>query len=101
MINNKENIILDEIFLYLFEAKINKYFNTIEEKNKDTEGENNKYVEKLKSLSFKYLKKSIDFIEEKELKSKPLYYLSLIYSIAYLKWYFYNYVDILVNHHAQ
>ena len=68
MINNKENIILDEIFLYLFEAKINKYFNTIEENNKDTEGENNKYVEKLKSLSFKYLKKSIDFIEEKEHK---------------------------------
>ena len=68
MINNKENIILDEIFLYLFETKINKYFNTIEENNKDTEGENNKYVEKLKSLSFKYLKKSIDFIEEKEHK---------------------------------
>ena len=68
MINNKENIILDEIFLYLFETKINKYFNTIDENNKDTEGENNKYVEKLKSLSFKYLKKSIDFIEEKEHK---------------------------------
>ncbi len=102
MINNKENIILDEIFLYLFETKINKYFNTIDENNKDTEGENNKYVEKLKSLSFKYLKKSIDFIEEKEVhKSKPLYHLGLIYSIAYLKCYFYNYVDILVNYHAQ
>ena len=99
MINDKENIILDEIFLYLFETKINKYFNTIEENNKN-EGEDNKYVEKLKSLSLKYLKKSINFIEEKD-ESKPLYHLGLIYSIAYLKCYFYNYVDILVNHHLE
>ena len=100
VVNKKENIILDEIFLYLFETKINKYFNTIEENNKNIEGEKNKYEEKLKSLSLKYLKKSINFIEEKD-ESKPLYHLGLIYSIAYLKCYFYNYVDILVKHHAE
>ena len=97
MINKKENIIIDEIFLYLFETKINKFFNTIDKKNNKTEGKENKYEEKLKSLSFKYLKKSINNIEFND-KSKPLAHLGIIYSIAYIKCYLYNYLDIIIHY---
>ena len=85
MLNDEKNIIIDELLLYLFENRINYYFNQIKIKE-----------EKIKNISFEYLKKSIHFIETSDEKRK-LNHLGIIYAIAYIKCYFYHFLNIIYN----
>ena len=77
LINSQENIILDEILMYLFEIKINAFFN-----NSDLT------IEKIvNGISIKYLNKCINILTR---KIKPyLQHLAILYSISFIKSYFY------------
>ena len=92
MLNDKKNILIDELFLYLFENRINYYFNNIKQEE-----------EKIKSKSLEYLKKSINFIEETDENetTTKLNHLGIIYAIAYIKCYFYYFSNIIFNNNNQ
>ena len=67
----------DEILLYVFEIKINSYF----------ESKNNSINNQLSELSLEYFKLSVQFIEEHNLQINNNNKLGFLYSIAYIKCY--------------
>ena len=81
LLNSQNNIILDEILIYLFEIKINSFLNN-----------DHLTIDKLiDGIIIEYLKKCIDVLNG---KIKPrLKNLAILYSISFIKSYFY----LLVN----
>ena len=77
LLNNSNDEILDEILLFVFEIKINLYF----------ESKNNSINNQLSELSLEYFKLSVQFIEEHNLQINNNNKLGFLYSIAYIKCY--------------
>jgi hypothetical protein len=77
LLNSQNNIILDEILMYLFEIKINSFLN-----------DSHLTIDKLiDGIIIKYLNKCIDVLNG---KIKPrLNNLAILYSISFIKSYFY------------
>ena len=77
LLNSQENIILDEILIYLFEIKINTFLN-----NSDLT------IEKIiNGIIIKYLVKCINILTGKI--NPVLNHLAILYSISFIKSYFY------------
>ena len=94
-INTLNSSELNEILLYLFETQCQSYFKKILDMHK------NQYTGEccqnlLLGISFNYLKKSMQFLFEN--KNKTDNNILKLYSIAYIKTYFYYYVEINYNH---
>ena len=77
LLNNSNDEILDEILLFVFEIKINAYF----------ESKKNSINNQLSDLSFEYFKLSVNFIEENNFQINNNNKLGFLYSIAYIKSY--------------
>ena len=80
-----------KLILFYCETIIEKYFQDI--KNKEENNNRIKYQNLLENDSFNYLKKCFGFINSKIQKNK----LIELYSIAYIKRYIINYIDILFS----
>ena len=91
--NQKENIILNDIILYLFESYVNLYFDSIK-------GEEEIIINKtIFDLSLDYLNKSLCFIDSVLKKNENILYqhLGFLLSVAYSKCYLIRFVDIITN----
>ena len=77
LLNSQENIILDEILMYLFEIKINTFLN-----DSDLTIEN-----LVNGITIKYLIKCINILSGKI--NPDLKHLAILYSISFIKAYFY------------
>ena len=88
--DKKNNPILNEIILYLFECKIIPYF--YPEVNEDDN--NNKKDYKILNLSFEYFKICVNFLDDySKYINQKLNHLKMLYYIAYVKCYLYNFVE--------
>ena len=88
--NLENNIIIDEILLYLFESYVNSYFDSIK-------GEEQFIIkETLFGLSLDYLDKSLTFIESVLKKNNILYeHIGFLLSIVYLKCYLVRMIEVI------
>ena len=77
-----------KLVLYYLENIIEKYFKNIKE-DKDE----NKYKNLLEKSSLNYLEKSIDFLYDNNIKDE----FNILYSIAYIKRYIINYIDVVFS----
>ena len=88
--NLENNIIIDEILLYLFESYVNSYFDSIK-------GEEQFIIkETLFGLSLDYLDKSLTFIESVLKKNNILYeHIGFLLSIVYIKCYLVRMIEVI------
>ena len=87
------NIIIEETLIDLFESYINIYFSEI------TGNEKEKILKTTKGLSLKYLKKSLNFLNDiydnnKKYKNE---YLGILFASSYIKIYLIKLIDIIMN----
>ena len=88
--NLENNIIIDEILLYLFESYVNSYFDSIK-------GEEQFIIkETLFGLSLDYLDKSLTFIQSVLKKNNILYeHIGFLLSIVYIKCYLVRMIEVI------
>ena len=89
----ENNIIIDEILLYLFESYVNAYFESIQ-------GDEQYIIQQtLFGLSLDYLDKSLIFIDSVLKKNENILYehLGFLLSVGYIKCYLARMVDIITN----
>ena len=92
--NQKENKILDEVLLYLFESYVISYFDS----HSGNEEESIKNI--IEGISLKYLDKSLLFIDnytKNNLKDYTYPHLAMLISIAYIRVYLNKLIDIEMN----
>ena len=87
---NKENIVLKEVLLYLFENAINSYFENCGNKIKEKKDNNNKFILK---EPFKYFKICIEYLDNNENDN----ILNVLYYIAYVKCFLNKLIDLIYH----
>ena len=87
---NKENIVLNEVLLYLFENSINSYFENCGNKIKEKKDNNNKFILK---EPFKYFKICIEYLDNNENDN----ILNVLYYIAYVKCFLNKFIDLIYH----
>ena len=103
---NRPNQILDQIIIYYFEYLCEIYFQNIKKINKD--GDKNIFDELLSNTSLDYLDEALLFLDDEisgnnKIGNKTNYLnkLGKLYSIAYIKKYVNNYIEINKNHFSE
>ena len=95
--NNIRSNEFNELLLFFYEEQCQTYFSTIL-KNNNNEFTSDYCNDLLLNLSLEYLKKAIEYLFKQNNNNDNNNILKL-YSIAYIKTYFYYFVEINFNHH--